>query len=145
MAVLFDANDKSGFEEIKLFDKFLKESGIKAEFIGYSPMEEVSSDMILRDRFKNLSPKDLDFFQRPKSAEIKAFIQKEFDILIDLSLTRYFVLDYICSLSQAHFKVGSYREDKNEYDLMIHIEQDPSTGYFIEQIKNYVSVINSTT
>jgi Family of unknown function (DUF6913) len=144
IAVLFDANDKTGFEEIKLFDKFLKELNIQADFLGYSLLDELPSDMILRDRFKLISPKNLDFFQRPKSEEMKAFIQKEYDILIDLAIKRYFVIDYLSSLSVAHFKVGPFREDKNEYDLMIHIEQDPSAGYFIEQIKNYVSIINNS-
>lgn len=144
IAVLFDANDKSGFEEIKLFDKFFKELNIQADFLGYCLSDELPSDMILRDHFRLISPKDLDFFQRPKSEEMKAFIQKEYHILIDLSINRYFVIDYLCSLSMAHFKVGPFRESKNEYDMMIHIEQNPVAGYLIEQIKNYVSVINSS-
>jgi hypothetical protein len=144
VAVLFDANDSSGFDQVKLFDKFLKELNIETEFIGYSLLNEIPSEMILRNRFKVISPKDLDFFLRPKSQDMKSFVQKEFDILIDLVINRYFVIDYLNSLSLAQFKVGPFREDKNEYDLMIHIENDPSAGYFIEQIKNYVSVINSS-
>jgi len=143
IAVLFDAGIEDSFNEIKNFRKYLKDLNIKTEFIGYIDQDEVHPDMILLDKVKIITRKDLDFFQRPKDPDIVKFLEKEPDILIDLCLHRYFPVDYILSLSKAHFKVGCY-EENSKYDMMIHVEKDPKVAYLIEQVKNYVSIINSS-
>jgi hypothetical protein len=71
------------------------------------------------------------------------FISKNFDILFDLSACNYFPLEYIIKLSIAKFKTGRYTEQDNDYDFMINTGENMDLVYLIEQLKNYISILNN--
>jgi len=70
------------------------------------------------------------------------FLDKKFDILIDLNLNKLVLFDHLVALSLARFKVGRFRSDKNYYDLMINTKNEPTLEYFIQQITHYLEMIN---
>jgi len=79
----------------------------------------------------------------PKDADILLLIDREFDLLIDLSLKESFALKYIFALSKARLKVGAAMNYKKKFgDLTIEIENNPSISYLITQIKHYLTQIN---
>ena len=98
---------------------------------------------LIRDQVNVLRPQDLDMLFRPKNNVAIAFIEREFDLLFDLSMHDYFTIDYMTTLSRASFKVGRYRKKENDYDLMIDIHKEPEVKFLVEQIKNYVSILNN--
>ena len=98
--------------------------------------------MSLWDNCQIIIPKDLDLFFRPRMEQVEKFIEKDFDILIDLSLEDSTPGYFICSLSLAHFKVGRFRESENDIDLMINIDQDRSVEFLMGQIRTYVAMLN---
>ena len=53
-----------------------------------------------------ISSSDLNSFCIPKNDEILSLLDRDFDLLIDLSLSNAFTLKYIHALSKAKFKVG---------------------------------------
>ena len=68
----------------------------------------------------------------------------KFDILVDLSLDSHFSFFFFTSLSPSVFKVGRYAENSGDLDLMIDISSQPDLGFLIDQIKNYVSILNNS-
>lgn len=112
---------------------------------GYTPEKEIPDEVAIREKCDVISVKDLDWLFRPAGESAGKVLEEDFDILFDLSLTPSFPLSWLSELSTASFKVGRYSEDPNDYDLMIHIHSNPSIEFFIEQIKNYVSILNKPT
>ncbi len=144
VAIFFDTLDSESFQKIRDFSKELKNQGIKTEILGYINSEEIPSEMVLWDKCHIISNKDVDWLFKPVNEYVSDFITKEFDILFDLSLSNSIPSKYIVNLSKAAFKVGRYQEDGNDLDLMINIEQEKSVGFLIEQVNNYVSMLNNS-
>jgi hypothetical protein len=141
--ILFDAGIPDSLRTVKGFGKYLTDLHIECSYLGYINTEEISSDLLFRDNINIFCNKDLDFFFRPSHPDANAFLNRKFDILIDLSLSDHFPLKYISSLSPSVFKVGRYADGYDHLDLMIDIHSQPSLEFLIEQIKNYVSILNN--
>jgi hypothetical protein len=73
---------------------------------------------------------------------VKQFMEKEFDLLFDLTLHDQFPAKYVNNLSKARFKVGKDPQNGKDHDMMIHIGENQEIPFFIEQIKYYISRIN---
>ncbi|MBM3405261.1 MAG: hypothetical protein FJY10_10290 [Bacteroidetes bacterium] len=90
-----------------------------------------------------ITPGNLNWFGKPTGNKVKAFIQKEFDILIDLSLSDTFTMKYISGLSHAHLKVGPNGTDHtNYYDLLIEKKDTPNVESFFRHALHYLQLIN---
>jgi len=143
IGIIFEASNKRDFQLVKEFSKYLTGIHIDCSILGFVNAKEISNDLLFRDNTYFFCNKDLDFFFRPSQPDVNRFLMKNFDILIDLSLVRYFPLSYIISLSPAVFKVGRYTEGNTELDFMIDIHSQPDLEFLIEQIKYYVSILNN--
>lgn len=141
--ILFDAGDIASFKDIKEFSKFLKSKNINNRLLGYIESKEVPDEMVLWDDCDIVSINEIDWLLKPKTEAALNFMDTEFNILFDLSLNHYFTMCYISKLSSANFKVGRYTDDDNDFDFMIDIKKNPRVDYFIEQIKNYISILNN--
>ena len=82
---------------------------------------------------------DLSWLGFPKQGLSISFIQKEWDVLIDLSVKKKFPIKALATLSKAVFKVGYSPETNNPYDLNIDIHQNPNPNYLAEQIIKYLN------
>lgn len=142
IGIYFETTSTESFKRIREFSKELEKSKIKTRILGFVDAEEIPSDMSLWDNCQIIIPKDLDLFFRPRMEQVEKFIEKDFDILIDLSLEDSTPGYFICSLSLAHFKVGRFRESENDIDLMINIDQDRSVEFLMGQIRTYVAMLN---
>ncbi len=143
VGILFDAGIPDSLQQVRGFGKYLADLNIVCSYLGYVNSDEISNDLLFRDNINIFCNKDLDFFFRPSHPDAMGFQSKKFDILIDLSITPYFPVKYISTLSPAVFKVGRYSEDNGYLDLMIDIHSKPNLEFLIEQIKNYVSILNN--
>ncbi len=144
VGIFYDTIDTESFQKIRDFSKQLMNLGLKTEILGYVNTDVIPSEMVLWDKCHVLNNKDIDWLFKPNNEYVNEFIEKEFDILLDLSLVYSVPSNYIVNLSRARFKVGRYQEAGNDLDFMINIEQKKTVGFLIEQINNYVSMLNSS-
>lgn len=70
-----------------------------------------------------LTKADLDFWGLPKAHTIEHFTSKQFDVLFNFMPTEDDVLDCICALSMARFKVAAYAHGAL-YDLMVQLQPE---------------------
>jgi hypothetical protein len=140
--ILFDANDVDSFKSIKEFSKYLKSLGINTRLLGFAESKEMPDEMVLWDDCDLINIKDIDWLLRPKAEVAGAFIKEEFNLMFDLSIDYNFTICYISNLSAANFKIGRFAHHDHDFDFMIDISKQPSIDFFIEQIKNYVSILN---
>lgn len=141
IGVVFKTDNQADFELVKKFLHFLNEQDNKVIALCFVDSKKVPDFYLLRKGFNFFSRSDLNFFFIPKTHFINDFIEKPFDILIDLSIDSNFPLHYISSLSKAKFKIGKLFSNKNSFDLMIDISRNNSVGALIEQIKHYIPVV----
>ncbi len=142
-AIIFDVTDPETFRHVRDFSKFLEKMKIKAGMLGYVPTDEVPNDLLLWENCQVFCNKHLDYWFRPNDDSIQKFIDKEYDILFDLSMKDYFPVTFVSTLSRARFKVGRYKEKLNDTDFMFDIHSEPTVDFLIVQIKNYISILNN--
>lgn len=94
------------------------------------------------EKFKLMNKTDYNLIFRPKrkSVSIKQFLEKEYDLLIDLTRNEIYPLRKVLSLSRSSFKVGAF-ESGNEpfYDFMIKYR---SAKDYTVQLVHYLSLLN---
>lgn len=115
-----------------------EKSGKKLTFIGYvnklPPFED--------EHIKWITKKDLSWIGIPKLNNIKYFIEKDFDVLINTSLKSIRPLEFIAAYSKAHLRIGLYDEHKTYcYDFMIHVPQNSNTNIYLDQVEHYLNML----
>ncbi len=142
IGVVFYLKDSNGFEEI---NEFLKELTIREKqifAIGYIEKKTIPDHFLLRKGYNFFCMTDLNWFHRPEPLFISDFIEREFDLLINLSIDQIYPVEYIYALSKARFKTGKFFEGTDHCDLAIDTGQNRDIGYLTEQLTHYLQIIN---
>lgn len=134
------SEDPEGFEVERML-LFLKKYGIESYVLKFKESKEINDGQL--PNIKTFGLNHLNQLFIPIEKKITALIEKEFDLLIDLSINNKFALKYIHSLSRSSFKVGASGTYKNEFaDLTIDISKNRNISYLITQLKHYLTLIN---
>ena len=143
IGIVFNNQNQKSNDIIKEFVSFLSQKNIQVYIVEFIN-KKVETDNYVKKGFNYFSLKNLNWYYCPKSIIADEFINKDLDILIDLSLNNNcFPVQYIDALSKAKFKVGKFYETQNYFDFMININENNDLNFFIEQIKHYLTMINS--
>lgn len=140
--ILFDANQAASFSHIKDFRKFVESKGIQCKAFGYVELKEIPQEMLFQKSFSFITKSDLNWYLRPTGEVADDFYSRNPDILFDLSMKVPLELQFLVKLSRAQFKISSFTDEENDYDLMIKLNELDDVGYLCEQIKHYVSMLN---
>jgi hypothetical protein len=143
IGVVFKTDTQSDFELVKRFLQFLSDQDNKVVALCYVDSKKVPDYYLLRKGFNFFSRAELSYFFLPKNQVILDFVEKPFDILIDLSTDCNFPLYFISNLSIAKFKIGKQKKDQDQFDVMIDTTKNNTVEALIEQIKHYVPVLCS--
>lgn len=90
-----------------------------------------------------ISKKDFSFMGRPKSALVLNFINTEFDLFIDISLSSSAYAQVIRGLSKASFKTGWSDAVPDFFDFRIDVSKRPEPVFLVEQLTHYLSEIKT--
>ncbi len=140
--IVFNASSQETYEKAKKFIDFLKTKNINVIAIGFVDSKEVKDFYRETVQFKFFSRKNINWYGKPKNENVNSFIKQKFDLLIDLSLTNDFPLEYIAAMSLSKFKVGRFTSEKGEYDFMIDVGKNPTHDFLIAQIRHYIENLN---
>ncbi|MBN2610065.1 MAG: hypothetical protein JXB00_00765 [Bacteroidales bacterium] len=136
VGIIYNATNTVSFEIIKDFTKTLIQKNIVVSALGYVHSKKLIDHYLYRKGFDFFTKNNLNWYYRPESDSVKEFIQKPFDILINLCLETYYPIHYILALSASPFKVGKFFAEPNYMDLMIDIEKEKEA---IHDIKEEIS------
>jgi hypothetical protein len=141
--ILFDTRVNNCFPPIKEFVKFLKENNIKTKVYGYLSQKEIPDEMSLRANYEFITKNDTSWFGSPKGDVSEKYFKSTPDLLFVISFTENLSIEYLAQLSRARFKIGCYTENENDLDFMINpSNKECEVGFFIEQVKHYVKLLN---
>ncbi len=144
IGILYNVNSQTTFQIVKTLVKELTSRQRQVMAIGFVNRKSIPNYCIAANSGYHFNLRDLNWYGAPKNDYIHEFINKEFDILIDLSLDDLFVFKYISGLSRSKFKVGRHNDNYLEcFDLMIKMEPSATLEAFIEQVIHYLVVFKS--
>ncbi len=87
---------------------------------------------------------DFAWTMRPKTAFLKDFVAREYDILIDLSSSEAYQMKYLAALSPAMYKVGANHPDFIDiYDLIINVNEQCKADELAKHVIHYLKVIKT--
>lgn len=147
IGIVWDASKSEDFNSLSKFHQRMHERNIDVKIIGYYAGDELP-DRLTAIRFLScIRKKELSFFYKPVSEESDAFINTNFDVLIDVNFDKKFPLYYISSLSTASFKVGLFDSENNTsiFDLMMELKKPVHVENYLDQVVHYLEMINSGT
>jgi len=140
--ILFTPTDQVSFEQIKQFLTYLGNYKLQIYVLGYIDAKTIPESFLFWKGINLFSRKELNWSMVPKTPVVTDFIDKPFDVLLDLSLDDFFPVEYIARLSKSKFKVGRFTENHSSYDLMFELEKGNSLDSYLEYIKKYLNMIN---
>jgi hypothetical protein len=139
VGILFDATDEQARKVVRDYAADLSQKGKKVELLGFVNDKKKQED----PGFPFFTPKEIDWFYRPKQAEALAFARKAFDVLVCAYAVDAKPLEYLSALSKAHLRVGRYQEDRTHcFDLMIDNGQADDLAGLIRQMDQYLNIVN---
>lgn len=128
---------------VRDFAHYLKDERIKVDTLAYVSNKEYYEKVQAELTYNYFIKKQLNWLHTPTEKLCLDFIDKEYDILIDLTIRSHYPLRYLFSLSKAHFKVGAAIAYRNDIcDLTIDISKQKELPYLITQLKYYLNLIN---
>lgn len=140
--ILFDTGDKQSFKAIKEFKKFLESEQIEVSTFGYVDQKEIPQELLFLKNYAFITRKDLNWYKKPSGEAVNAFYAATPDLLFDFTPDVSLELQYLVQLSTAHFKVGCFTEEQNDYDLMISLKDNLEISFLAEQFKRYIAMLN---
>jgi len=144
LVLLYYLPDEATYKVAESIVVRLSEMNLKVRVVCYTDQKIVPHYFIPKISQDIFTAKDLNWRFQPQKPFVKDFIDTEYDILIDLSLTDHLPLLYCAALSKAGLKVGRFQDDhKMFYDLMIHTSANETIDSFAEQLIHYLSRINN--
>lgn len=139
IGILFDATDASNRNKVLTYAQNMVKNGKKVKLLGFVNNKQKD----LSFSFKYFTLNEINWKLVPESAEINQFMNKKFDILINLYLGEVKSIEYISALSKANLRVGPFSENPNSFDLMIDIPNSKGIAHLIKQVDFFLNRINS--
>ena len=143
IGILYDATSESDILKIKPFVDYFFNLKKEVKALGFVNAKELSNLHTPKLQYDFFSNKDLNWYYKPQNYIIDNFVKKEYDILINLCDSNCIPIKYLVASSIAHFKIGRYEDNYTIYDLMIELNKDKSIDKLMQEIKHYLTLINS--
>jgi hypothetical protein len=141
VGILFTADNAVSYDRVILFVNELTEKrNIKVLSIGYVENKKDIDQFPEQTGFRFFSAKQCNWYGRPKDHSVDYFIEKDFDILLDLNLNDTIAIDFVVGMSKAKYKVGRLKPSTRMYDMMIDVNKNNTLDNLISQIELYLSM-----
>lgn len=138
VGILFNADDKADQSLVKNFCSSLKKSNIEADVLGFFNSKEEREPL----SFNYFDLNGVGFSLTPTSDTALQFMQRPFDVLINLDYRNHPPLIYVAASSNALFKVGPATGNSDHYDLMIDLGDKYTTASLLKNIRKTIKLIN---
>jgi len=144
IGILYNLDDVPDYDVVAEFVTRLQHDRKEVKALGYVKNKNLISRFLPKLSYDFFSRKDMNWFYKPVKDKVMDFIQKDFDLLIDLDMKDSLPLKYISGLSMSMCRIGRYSEDNTScYDLMLDVNPSTPVNEFIRQITHYLTIINN--
>lgn len=145
IGIVWNASKNTEFQSLARFHQRMSERNIDVKIVGYYEGKNLPDQYTAIRYLTCIRKTELNFFYIPESTEIKSFIDKKFDIIIDVNFEKLFSLVYITDLSMASFKVGLFEAEEvpPRFDLMMEMKKPVNVDNYLSHAIQYLEMIRS--
>jgi hypothetical protein len=144
VGIIYKVIDEDNHNTVMEFIKSLQDKSVDVYALGFVDYKEVPHYCYKKLKHSFVSLKNLNWHYKPLGNEVHDFMDKDFDILIDLSLENFLPVQYILSSSHSKFIVGKYFDHSaHYYDMMLKVENTYSINDFIRVVVEYLKIIKT--
>ncbi|MEN8121514.1 MAG: hypothetical protein ABFS35_14270 [Bacteroidota bacterium] len=140
---IFDAENKNRYAAAKEFMNYVEERGIKVNGLAFVSKSEQIGYLPYRKGVDYFGLDKQNWYGRPADEGIAEFIERPLNILIDISLTKIYPVEYIFALSRAEFKICNNSSKAKYADFVLELDRMDDLELFIEQVKHYLETIET--
>lgn len=146
VGILAEIDSKEKLEQLVHLKKTIESYGPQVLGFGYAPFKMIPDYFNTQMQFEVFSKRDVNFLGRPGGSKVRDFLERQFDILMDLTTHECLPLSYLAGMAKAKIKAGRYHDEMiHVYDFMIRANDYNDFGDFLFTMKNYLSKINTST
>ena len=138
IGILFDASDPDKISVVNNFADSLKRDRKKIVLLAFynAPKKAINFN------FSYFNKKDLNWRLEPHGNVVEEFIGRKFDILINAYIGENLPLEYVSSMSEASFRIGSFEKEKTyAYDFMIDLKGEDDLSVLMEQYRHFLQML----
>lgn len=145
IGIVWDASKTDEFPLLTKFYQRMAESKTDVSILGYYSGKSLPNQYTAVRYLSILKREELNMFYHPVSGESNSFVNKPFDVLIDINFNKLQPLHYISSMSNASLKVGLFEsKSKNTpFDLMMDLKNPVNIEDYLNHVVHYLGMINS--
>jgi hypothetical protein len=132
IGILFNATELRDRQTVTRYKEQLKNDGKQVKLLGFFDSDQRNPNFT----FRHFNRKQLDWALRPRTRDVKTFIDTPFDLFLNVEPLTKLHSEYIAALSRAHLKVGPVTDNTECYDLMIEPADQRNVEAFIKQIES---------
>lgn len=141
IGIIYNVGEEKDYLIITAFAGRLQNDKKEVRTLGWINLKDPPHYCYPRLMFDYITRRNINWFHKPSGEKISDFINKEFDILLNIDTTDNPSLTYATALSKAKFKVGIYSEKNKDYfDLMIDLDKTPEVPILIEQMMSNIAM-----
>ncbi|NQV03365.1 MAG: hypothetical protein HQ542_12010 [Bacteroidia bacterium] len=142
IGILYALFDIPDYNQVRAFVSELQKQHKEVKALGYLQHKEMVSRFLPKLSYDFFSQQEVSWYFKPGNIKVDDFIQREFDLLINLTMEDHLPLKFVAGLSRARCKVGRFSDESAKYyDLMIKIDTPQSLQEFITQVRHYLTII----
>jgi hypothetical protein len=145
IGIVWDASKPAEFASLSRFHQKMLDIKIDVMIFGYFNGTNLPDQYTAIRYLRCIRKDEINKFYYPDSSETRSFINKPFDILIDINFDKLFPLMYVTSLSKARLKVGIFDNEKSQppFDLMLEIKNPVDIDEYLTQVIQYLEMIKN--
>lgn len=144
VGVIYDASDEKKYKRAAHLIGYLKSQRKEVTAVGFVSLKEVPHyvDITLSNHY--LLNKDVSWYNFPKTSFTDEFLNKEFDLLIDLNFENIPALRILTNYSLAHCKIGlNQGDDSDIFDFMLEGISRDDINMFLKELLKYLELIRT--
>jgi hypothetical protein len=147
IGIVWDASKIEDFACLSRFYQKMHENKTDVKIMGYFPGNNLPNQLTAVRYLSIIKKEELNIFYHPVSSDTNTFVNKRFDVLIDMNFKKLLPLRYISSLSNAGLKVGLFDSENGNapFDLMMDLKNPVNVEEYLNQVVHYLEMIKSGT
>jgi hypothetical protein len=135
IGIIYNVGEEKDYLIVTDFVGRLQNDKKEVRTLGWINLKDPPHYCYPRLMFDYITKRNINWFHKPSGEKISDFMNKDFDILLNIDTTDNPSLTYATALSKAKFKVGIYAEKNKDYfDFMIALDKTPEVPKLIEQM-----------
>ena len=143
MIIIFDGTQISRYGRVNDIIKSFQNDNKNVTCLAYFDAKELDAICLTQNNIQFISKADFNWFGVPNPEFIDEFLNKQYDLCINLNLVGLQEVETLCNICDAELKVGKNFGTTTVSDFMINVTDDKDETFLVKQIIYYLRSVKS--